>query len=134
MKKNLHHAGGGSHLKKHPCPQGLFTKVNLRFLLYSLVFLFVSMQASAQNISVTGTVTGDDGLSVPGVNVMVKGTTIGVTTDVNGKYTISAPGDATLVFSFIGYTNQEAQVTNRTNINIKLSSNTTSLNEVVVVG
>ncbi|RYY31947.1 MAG: TonB-dependent receptor, partial [Sphingobacteriaceae bacterium] len=98
------------------------------------MFLLGSLQASAQNIQIAGIVTDDQGMNVPGVNVTVKGTTLGTTTDANGKYTISAPGDATLVYSFIGYTNQEFAVNNRAAINVKLASASTNLNEVVVVG
>ncbi len=87
------------------------------------------------DIRVSGIVTDEKGGPLPGVNVIIKGTTIGTTTDVNGKYTleISDP-NAVLVFSFIGFTTQEVTVGNQTAIDVMLISDITSLEEVVVVG
>ncbi len=84
---------------------------------------------------VSGTVVDETNQSLPGVNVIVKGTTGGTVTDVNGKFSLTAPDeDAILVFSFIGYDNQEVSIKGRTTINITLQPNITSLDEVVVVG
>jgi TonB-linked SusC/RagA family outer membrane protein len=82
--------------------------------------------------SVTDIQTGD---AMPGVNIQVKGTTLGSITDVEGKYSISVPDrNATLVFSFIGFVLQEIPLTGRTSINVALTAELTGLDEVVVVG
>src|SRR5450755_3160813 len=84
-----------------------------KLLLVSLCFLMLCFtQVFAQNRTVTGTVTAkDDGLPIPGVTVKIKGTSVGAPTDVNGKFSISAPANSVLVFSFIGYTTKEVPVT-----------------------
>jgi TonB-linked SusC/RagA family outer membrane protein len=88
----------------------------------------------AQTRSVSGRVVGSDGAGLPGVTVLVKGTTLGTATDANGRYTLPAPATATtLVFSFVGYTSQEAKIGDGP-VNITLASNPTSLDEAVVVG
>ena len=104
-----------------------------------LCFLFLvvglSYPVAAQNITVSGKVTSaEDGSTVPGANVLQKGTSNGVITDVDGNYTISVPGDATLVFSFIGYESQEVAVNGRSSISIALATDVQQLSEVVVVG
>jgi TonB-linked SusC/RagA family outer membrane protein len=91
--------------------------------------------AMQQQVTVTGTVTSsDDGSVLPGVNVVIKGTTSGTTTDADGKYTLPVNGDATLVFSFIGYTTQEIAVASRTVVDVGLVADIQQLSEVVVVG
>ena len=81
---------------------------------------------------ITGIVKDETGAALPGVTVLIKGTTNGTQTDVNGKYTINAkPGDV-LVFSYIGYTNQQVIIANGTNYDVSLSPNGKNLNEVVV--
>lgn len=84
----------------------------------------------------TGTVTSSDNSeTLPGVNILIKGTTTGAVTDLNGNYSITVPSsDAVLQVSSIGYTSQEVQVGSRTVINIVLEPDITSLSEVVVVG
>ncbi|MBD1394736.1 TonB-dependent receptor [Mucilaginibacter sp. ZB1P21] len=85
-------------------------------------------------VDVTGTVTDAKG-PLPGVNVKLKGTTTGITTDANGKYKLTLPdGNGTLVFSFIGYTTQELPVSGRTTIDVVMAEVPKALNEVVVVG
>jgi hypothetical protein len=70
---------------------------------------------------------------MPGVNVIVKGTSSGTTTDTNGLYNISmSEGSNTLVFSFIGYSTQEAEVGTRTTVDIAMTEDVSQLNEVVV--
>jgi TonB-linked SusC/RagA family outer membrane protein len=90
-----------------------------------------------KQVVITGTVTDvSTGEALPGVNIQVKGTNTGAITDGNGKYTIAFISDQSsiLVFSFIGYVKQEVPVTDRTTINLALTSDLTNLNEVVVVG
>lgn len=103
-----------------------------KLLLTALLMLF-SAGAWAQNRSVSGTVTdAGDNTPLPGVSISVKGTTTGTTTDANGKYTVDVPDNATLVFSFIGFTTQEAAVGSQNVLNVSLVSDTKALEEVVV--
>jgi TonB-linked SusC/RagA family outer membrane protein len=116
--------------------QLLFYKNSLnKSLILSLFFLaFSALSAFAQNRPVSGTVTaGDDGSKLPGVSVLVKGTTTGTTTNENGGYSINAPANATLVFSYIGYATQELPVNSRSTINVILNADAQSLQEVNVV-
>jgi len=106
-------------------------------LLYLLVFLLLgnSLQSQAQTIRVSGKVLGDDGNALPGVNVLLKGSTTGTTSDVSGAFALIVPtANAVLVFSFIGYERQEVAVGNRTLIDVTMISDVKSLNEVIVVG
>lgn len=97
-----------------------------------LLFVLGSFVAFAQR-TVSGRVTDAGGNGMPGVNVIVKGTSVGTTTDANGSYSINTGADATtLVFSFIGYTTQEVEIGNRTNVDLTLEEDTRQLNEVVV--
>ncbi|MCV9387377.1 SusC/RagA family TonB-linked outer membrane protein [Reichenbachiella ulvae] len=86
------------------------------------------------DVTVSGIVTDDTGEPLPGATVQIKGTNKGTITDVTGKYTISAPEDGTLVFSFIGYEKQEIAVGSRSSIDVQLAMSAESLEEVVVVG
>lgn len=85
-------------------------------------------------LDVSGTVTSqDDGLPLPGVNVVFKGTSTGTTTDANGKYVLTIPDEGgILVFSFIGYATQEISVSNQTTVDVVLAQEAQSLSEVVV--
>lgn len=88
----------------------------------------------AQSRTITGTVTdADDGASLPGVSVVVKGTSIGTVTDIDGKFSINAPSDAqTLVFSFVGMEKLEFALTSANSYNVKLSKGDIAVDEVVV--
>jgi len=87
------------------------------------------------DVRITGRVTGETNEGLPGVTVLVKGTTRGTTTDSEGRYQLSTPdGASTLVFSFVGYVSQELAISNRSVLNVQLQPDTKSLNEVVVVG
>ncbi|PKQ65634.1 SusC/RagA family TonB-linked outer membrane protein [Labilibaculum filiforme] len=103
--------------------------------LFSMLILFVIGLQSvlAQSREVSGVVTSaDDGLSIPGVSVIVKGTTIGTTTDFDGNYSLSVPVDGkTLVFSFVGMTMQERAITTTT-INVVMETESIGMDEVVV--
>ncbi|MCX6218260.1 SusC/RagA family TonB-linked outer membrane protein [Spirosoma sp.] len=105
-------------------------KILLGSWLLSLLFC---LPVLAQDIAVSGRVTSsDDGSTLPGVSVQVKGTTRGAITDADGNYRISVPANARLVFSFIGYTGQEVAVGNKTTINVTLVAGSQSLDEIVV--
>lgn len=102
------------------------------FLVFSLCFCF-AYAARSQSGTISGTVTStSDGAPLPGVNVLVKGTSVGTSTDSDGKYTINAGNNTTLVFSFIGYSSQEVPINNQTVINVVLVEDATQLGEVVV--
>jgi iron complex outermembrane receptor protein len=98
------------------------------------VALLISLGAFAQDV-VTGKVTdAADGSGIPGVSVAVKGTTRGAQTDANGTYKVNAGSNATLVFSFVGYSTKEVAVGSKSVVNVSLAADNKSLEEVVVVG
>lgn len=108
--------------------------LQLLFALLCIVCVH-TISYSQSEITVTGKVTSqEDGTPIPGVNVVVKGTQAGTATDASGKYTITAPGNGTLVFSFIGMLAEEIAINNRSVIDVGLLSDVKSLSEVVVVG
>ena len=89
--------------------------------------------AQAQTVRVSGTVTGaDDGMPLPGVSVIVKGTTTGAATDMDGKYSLNVPENATLVFSYIGYATQEVALAGRTTVDVALDPAAEDIGEVVI--
>ena len=104
-------------------------------LLFTCLLTFLALgSALAQTISVKGKVTdANTGESVPFASIQVKGTMTGTATDADGNYTIDVPRNAVLIFSSIGYLNQEAAVEGRGVINILLAPDTESLEELVVV-
>ncbi|MFM8911334.1 MAG: carboxypeptidase-like regulatory domain-containing protein, partial [Flammeovirgaceae bacterium] len=98
------------------------------------LLLLVAHLGFAQQ-TVSGKVTSsDDGSPIPGVNVLEKGTTNGTATNSDGSFSMTVGSNATLVFSFVGYTTQEVAVNNQTNLNILLQTDVTALQEVVVIG
>jgi TonB-linked SusC/RagA family outer membrane protein len=100
-----------------------------------LTGICMSVSVYAQTpAKVQGTVTDEKGETIPGVSVLVKGTTSGTQTDIQGHYNITVNTGQTLVFSAIGYKSVEEVVSTNTSINVKLATSTSSLNEVVVVG
>ncbi len=103
-----------------------------RFFLF-LFFSLSSLCLFAQGGSVTGRVTSGDS-AMSNVTVQVKGTSTGTQTDANGRFTIAAPGNATLVISSVGFTSQEVKVGNRSSVDVQLEGLSQALNEVVVVG
>ena len=106
-----------------------------KIVLLCFSFVFV-LSAWAQERMVNGKVSSqEDGSALPGVNVVVKGTTNGTVTDVDGNYKLSVPaGGASLVFSFIGLATQEIPIGERSVIDIGLSLDVKQLSEVVVTG
>src|SRR6185312_9758952 len=96
-------------------------KKNLLTCLFLLLLGIV--QAYAQNRTVTGTVTSkEDGSTIPGATVKIKGTQTGTQTDINGHYSLSAPKNAILVFSFVGYISTEQAVSASGVVNVALSN------------
>ncbi|RPD41095.1 SusC/RagA family TonB-linked outer membrane protein [Chitinophaga barathri] len=113
-------------------------------LLYS-VFLWLFLQPLAtlargsgafmQAITIKGTVKGSDGAPIPGVTIQVKGTSTGTVTQPDGTYSINVPdANATLQFSYIGYTQQEIALAGRTTVDVVMTSSASELEQVVVVG
>lgn len=108
---------------------------NLTRYFYSLLLtLMVMTGAYAQDVTVKGKVNDEQGQGLPGVSVVVKGTSVGTVTDLEGNYTVNAPGTSTIVFSFIGYITQEIPLGNKTSLDVKMLTDTKALDEVVVVG
>ena len=103
-------------------------------LLVLVILLGFSQMAMSQTKRITGKVTSaEDGLPIPGVSVVVKGTTIGIITNVDGEYQLSVPTDAaTLIYSFVGMETQEVELTSETVYNIVMQPELVGLNEVVV--
>ena len=98
-----------------------------------LVVLFASFSGVMAQVKVSGTVTDPDGVSMPGVSVVQKGTTNGTTTDANGKYTLSvSSASATLQFSFVGMSSKTEVLNGRSVLNVRLAAESVGINEVVV--
>ena len=95
-----------------------------------------AIEVVIQGVTITGKViSGEDNSGLPGANVIVRGTTTGTVTDIDGNYSIEVPGsESFLVFSSVGYISQEVQVGNRTAVDVTLNPDITSLEEIVVVG
>lgn len=111
------------------------TRQCLTGILTVLAFLVMPLVTFAQdNITVSGTVTDDTDQPVIGASVMVKGSTTGVPTDLDGKYTIDVPADAVLEFSSVGLRTVDIQVNGRAVINVVLNTDNTFLESVVVIG
>ena len=108
---------------------------NMRHALLFFLVTMISLSVSAQNVTVKGTVTDKTGETVIGASVVEKGNpSNGTITDIDGNYTLSVPSKATLVFSYVGMTTQEAAVKGQTVINIVMSEDSQALEEVVVIG
>ena len=93
-----------------------------------------SVMITQQAKRVSGVVTDSAGEPIPGANVVQKETTNGTVTDMNGKYTLDVPNNATLVISFIGYTTKEIKVGSQSVLNVSLVEEAIGLNEVVAIG
>lgn len=118
----------GKHIYKYICVILLSTA---QFWVQAADFSAFNLQT----ISVTGKVNSSDGFSLPGVTVLEKGTNNATATDADGNFAINVAGtESVLVFSFIGFENQEITVAGQSTINVTLTENITALNEIVVVG
>ncbi|MCQ2228352.1 MAG: TonB-dependent receptor [Bacteroidales bacterium] len=102
------------------------------FLLMSFMVIGV-VSMLAQTKTITGNVTGDDGLPIPGAAVVVKGTSTGTVTDFDGNYRLNVPADAeTLIFTFVGMEPQEQAIAGRTTINVAMQPDSKEIDEVIV--
>lgn len=99
----------------------------------SLLFATASTLLFAQQ-TIRGKITGEGGVGLPNATVQVKGASTATQTDASGQFTISAPANATLVVTSVGFETQEIKVSNRSNVNVELRSSTGELQQVVVVG
>ncbi|MEJ6980608.1 TonB-dependent receptor [Pedobacter sp. P351] len=110
---------------------------NRRIFLGVVLVLITASQIFAQQTdkTVNGTVRDDSGQTLPGVNIIIKGTSKGTVTDIQGRYAIKVNNtEGTLVFSFIGYATSEVKISNRTTIDVTMKDSQNSLNEVVIIG
>ena len=106
----------------------------IKLLLTGLSLVLAGIFAFGQNIQVTGTVTdGSTGEPVAYASIQLKGTVVGTATDLDGNFTISAPANGTLIFTFIGYTTQEVAINQRTKINVVMTPDAVHLEDVLVV-
>ena len=104
-----------------------------KIVLSVAAILFACTSVFAQNKQVSGTVTGPDGSPIVGATVVVEGTTLGTSTDMQGKYMLAAPANGTLVFSFIGYDDTKIAINGKTAVNAVLKEASKSIDEVIVV-
>ncbi|CAG5069767.1 TonB-dependent receptor P3 [Dyadobacter sp. CECT 9623] len=102
--------------------------------IFSLLLMLAFVTAAHAQNTIKGKIKDEQGQALPGVSVVVKGTTAGTVTDNEGNYTVNAERNATLVYSFIGYLTQEIAIGNRNSVDITLQTDTKALEEVVVVG
>ena len=106
-----------------------------KLLLFCFSALLFSVSSFAQSeITVNGRVIDETGLPLPGVTILIKGTTNAASSDIDGNYQIRVDSNGTLVYSYIGYSNTEQAVNGRTSIDVKLAPNAQDLDEVIVVG
>ena len=103
-------------------------------LIAILVSLILTYQSLAQVGQVTGTITNQENNMMPGVTVTLKGTNVATSTNAEGKFSINAPADGTLVFTFVSYTTQESPINKRSVINVSLSPAAGALDDVVIIG
>ena len=109
-------------------------KLTVSRLLAFLMAFIVPLLASAQEVTIRGVVKDNSGYPLPGVNVIVEGTTNGTISNMDGEYQIKAPSDGALIYSFIGFNNQTQPIEGRTVIDVVLEEESLDLDEVVVVG
>ncbi|WP_347049914.1 SusC/RagA family TonB-linked outer membrane protein [Flavobacterium olei] len=99
-----------------------------------MLFLLLTSNFITAQVKVSGTVSDEKGLSIPGANISVAGSNLSASTDFDGKYTIDVPANATLSYSFIGFSTQKIAVNGKSVINVILKSNAEDLKDVVVIG
>jgi TonB-linked SusC/RagA family outer membrane protein len=131
MKNVLHKKNGLSHKNKF---SGDLKFVKSLFVLPVILFFFISV-SFAQSKKISGTITDDKGVPLSNVSVKIKGSSIGVTTDSVGLFSINVPNEkAVLVVSYIGFQDQEVTVGNKNSVDVRLAPSSSQLTDVVVVG
>lgn len=110
-------------------------KLTFKISVFGLLWLFYGLSLSAQNKTVTGTVTDDKSSPLPGATIRLKNSNIAVISDNKGTYKVSVPdGNGVLIFSFTGMETKEVAIQNRSNINLSMQYANTNLTDVVVIG
>ena len=115
--------------------KNMFNGTDLTFkVLDNNLIVVVSNSPEAQDIKITGKITGENGEPLSGVSITVKGSTVGTSTDNNGNFTLTVPENGRLVISNIGYETQEVAISNQSVINVKMTAARRTMDEVVVIG
>ena len=109
-------------------------KLNTKLFISAVLFLITHFTFSQNVKSVTGNITDGNGVALPGVSVIIKGTDLGTVTDFDGNYKINAEETSVLIYSYLGYKTQEVPTSGKQSININLLEDSLSLNEVIVQG
>ncbi|NDV95357.1 SusC/RagA family TonB-linked outer membrane protein [Dysgonomonas sp. 521] len=130
------------NVKNKPVNEVLNTLFEGSDITYTIVDNQIILSAGANGVkdvkqtgrSVSGIVKDESGLELPGVSIVVRGTTTGTVTDNDGRYSINVPDNAVLIFKYVGFVSQEIKITNQSVLNITLKEDTQALEEVVVVG
>lgn len=105
-----------------------------KLIIFCFLSVLFSVYGQAQDLTIKGKVIDENGLPVPGVSILIKGTTKATSSDMDGNYQLKADSNGTLVFSFVGYGTVQEAIKGRTTINAKLNPESQSLQEVVVIG
>jgi TonB-linked SusC/RagA family outer membrane protein len=105
-----------------------------KLLIFCFLSVLFSVYGQAQDVSIKGKVIDENGLPIPGVTILIKGTTNATSSDMDGNYQLKADSNGTLVYSFVGYGKIQEAIKGRTTIDVKLNPESQSLQEVVVVG
>ncbi len=103
-----------------------------KLFIFCLLSVLFSVYGQAQDVSIKGKVIDESGLPIPGVTILIKGTSKATTSDMDGVYEIKAASSGTLVFSYVGYSSVKEPINGRTSINVKLQVEQQSLQEVVI--
>ena len=104
-----------------------------KFVLLIMAVLTASSWSLAQNRQISGVVTDNDGQPISGATVLIEGTSVGTTTNINGEFSLSAPADGTLSVSFIGYETMQEAIAGKTWISFSLKEDTHAIDDVIVV-
>ena len=109
--------------------------IKLFITLTFCLFTFLNNAYSQGQLNISGVIKGSDGTPLPGANVLIQGTQIGTTADIDGKFTLKiVPSNAVLDFSYIGFQSQSIPVNGRTTINVFLNMDSNNLDEIVIIG
>lgn len=103
-------------------------------ILFLVITFILCISSGLAQVSVTGTVSDEEGLPIPGVNILIKGTDTGTLTDFDGKFSIDAEVGDILIFSYLGFESKEIEINEKFDLNITLQENIDALDEVVVIG
>ena len=105
-----------------------------KLLLFFLMFFMSGTSYLLAQTAVTGTVTDENGDGIPGANIIIKGTRTGSVTDFDGNYSLNASAGDVLVYSYVGYSTHDVTVGSQAEVNVQLTLDIASLDEIVVTG